>query len=245
MRRVLILGAGGHGQMAADILLAANRAGARDLPIGFLDDDKHPCSSDALGLPVLGTIAELERFDFDAVVVAIGNNRARQQIAVALHEWGIPVTSVIHPAAVISPDVELGRGVFVAAGVIVNTGSTISDGVILSTGCTLGHHDQIGPYAHVGPGAHLGGHVTVGEGALVGLGASVIPGRRVGDWAIVGAGAAVIDDAPSRCLVAGVPARVKKALVTDVERPCPLAIRSPVHKVDVTPQAAAPGVLPG
>ena len=39
--RVLILGAGGHAQVVADVLLCAHRAGDPAIPIGYLDDAPH------------------------------------------------------------------------------------------------------------------------------------------------------------------------------------------------------------
>jgi FlaA1/EpsC-like NDP-sugar epimerase len=40
MSRVLILGAGGHAQVVADILLRARDAGQPVVPMGYLDDDQ-------------------------------------------------------------------------------------------------------------------------------------------------------------------------------------------------------------
>jgi FlaA1/EpsC-like NDP-sugar epimerase len=54
---VLILGAGGHAQVVADILLRAHEAGANCKPIGFLDDDPALAGTAIMDLPVLGTIA--------------------------------------------------------------------------------------------------------------------------------------------------------------------------------------------
>jgi len=207
---VLIVGAGGHGQVVADILQEACRHGADAEPVGFLDDDRSLWGQTVLGLPVLGAVADLPAMPHDAVIVAIGDNAVRWRLLCGLRASGVRLTSAVHPSAVIAQGARLGAGVAVCAGVIVNTGSIIGDRVILNTACTVDHHNCIGDCAHIAPGAHLAGRVVVGEGALVGIGSSVTPGRRIGQWATVGAGAVVIRDVPAGSVAVGVPARVRR-----------------------------------
>jgi len=205
---VMILGAGGHAQVVADILLRAHEAGANCRPIGFLDDNSSLAGTTIMGLPVLGSIAQLGQFDHDAVIAAIGDNRTRFRIFASVRARGERIVNAIHPAAVLAPDVRLGEGVMICAGVVVNTGTVIGDNVILNTGCTVDHHNRIGNHAHIAPGVHLGGEVTIGEGTLVGIGATVIPQRTVGAWSVIGAGSVVSKDIPAHATAAGVPARV-------------------------------------
>lgn len=209
-QRILIVGAGGHGQVVADILLEAHRRGAEALPVGFLDDDRSLWRQTVLGLPVLGPVADLSAVPHDAVIVAIGDNAVRWRVLCALRGSGVRLANAFHPSAVIAQDVQLGVGVAVCAAVIVNTGTVIGNGVILNTACTVDHHNRIGDCAHIAPGVHLAGHVVVGEGALVGIGSSVTPGRRIGAWATIGAGAAVVRDVPAHSVAVGVPARVRR-----------------------------------
>lgn len=204
-RRVLILGAGGHAQVVADILRQA--AGDEIEPLGFLDDAPGLRGALIQGLPVLGGIEDLAAIPHEAVIVAIGDNDTRQRLFSRLQAVGECFAVARHPRSIIAPDVIIGPGAMICAGAIVNPASIIGANAILNTGCTVDHHNRVGDHAHIAPGAHLGGEVWVGEGALVGIGAVVSPRRRVGDWAVVGAGAAVITDVPPGETVAGVPAR--------------------------------------
>jgi len=206
--RVIVLGAGGHAQVVADILLRMRDAGAHLCPVGYLDDNSHLRNTLPLGLPVLGTLAELDGFEHDAVVLGIGDNRTRSRIYLALSASGEIFAAAIHPRSIVAPDVPVGAGTVICAGAIVNPGAAIGANVILNTGCTVDHHNHIGDHAHIAPGAHLGGDVSVGEGALVGIGATVMPQRRIGAWSIVGAGALVHRDLDSGVTAVGVPARV-------------------------------------
>ena len=171
--------------------------------LAFLDDEE--AGQTVFGLKVLGRLDELARVPHDAVIVAIGDNRARAEVLGRLRSEN--VVSAIHESTVVARSVEIGAGTMIGPGVVVNPLVRLGEGVILNTGCTVDHHGHIGSYVHVAPGAHLGGNVELGEGAFVGIGASIAPGVRVGAWAIVGAGAAVVSDVAAGTTVVGVPAR--------------------------------------
>ena len=213
MRTTLILGAGGHGQVVADALLASGRANlggtGEPLSLAFVDDDPALLGERFLGVEVIGDSTSLASRPTDPVVVAIGDNRERARMYRALQESGRDLPSVVHPSAVVAATACLGSGVVVCAGVVVGLESVVRDGAILNTSCSIDHHCDIGAFTHVAPGAHLGGNVTVGEHTLVGLGASVIPGVRIGASAVVAAGAVVIRDVDDGMTVLGTPALPK------------------------------------
>jgi sugar O-acyltransferase (sialic acid O-acetyltransferase NeuD family) len=207
--RVLVIGAGGHGQVVADILLRMADAGSDVSIVGYLDDNLSLAGQRMLDLPVLGPLANLNAIPHDAVVVAVGGNKTRQRLASELASQGERFLTARHPRSVIAPDVSIGLGSMICAGVIVNTGSAIGAHAILNTGSTIDHHNQVGDFAHVAPGVHLGGDVHIGVGTLIGIGSTVLPQHSVGNWAVVGAGSTVIRDIPSGVTAVGTPARVR------------------------------------
>ena len=74
MNQVLILGAGGHAKVVADLVELAGYTVA-----GFLDD--HPAGPDVFGKPVLGPIADCLHYPQHAFVIGIGSNRVRLELA--------------------------------------------------------------------------------------------------------------------------------------------------------------------
>ncbi len=213
--RVLIIGAGGHGCVVADILGCLQTSVPGLVTVGFLDEDPRKQGQEVMGLPVHGDFSRIAGVPHDSVVVAIGDNRGRQRISRQLSAAGERFFTALHPAACISRSAVLEPGCQVCAGVVVNPLARIGAGTILNTGCSVDHHSVVGPFAHVAPGARLGGNVRLGEGVFLGIGAVVIPERCVGDWTTVGAGAAVVTALPAHALCVGVPAMVKKRYDSD------------------------------
>ncbi len=205
---ILILGAGGHGQVVVDILLASaqiNPDSARSL--SFLDDDERLWGKSVLGTPVLGPISSVTKHPHSALLLGIGNNRTRQSLFARLQAEGEKFAIATHPSAMISSGVKIEPGAVICAGVVVNVGSKIGHNTILNTGCTVDHHCTVGNHTHIAPGVNLGGDVVIEAGVLVGIGATVMPQRRLKQWSTVGAGAVVTTNVGPNTSVIGVPAK--------------------------------------
>ena len=202
--RVLIKGAGGHGIVVADILWQMYRMFMGIKPIGFIDDDPLLKGKNIMDLDVLGSgIADVK---FDAVIVAIGDNRKRMKIFEQLNHQGAQFATCIHPHALVAGNVRIGEGSMICAGAVINPNAKIGSNVILNTGCTIDHHNIIGDHVHIAPGVNLGGKVTIGACTLVGIGASVLPGCKIGSYCVIGGGAVVTGDVPDGMIYVGVPA---------------------------------------
>jgi len=210
MVRILIYGAGGHGQVVADILMCMRRNRHAVVTVGFIDDNLNKKGSEFLGLPVVGDEREFGKIEHDGVIVAVGENSTRKKIVCRLEAAGERFVSAIHPSAVIASDAIVKSGSMICAGAIVNTGTIVGDHVILNTACSVDHHNRIDSFAHIAPGAHLGGEVKVGQGALLGIGASVLPRISIGEWAVIGSGSVVKKNVPTGALAVGNPCRIIK-----------------------------------
>ena len=169
-KKVVIVGAGGHGQVILDILIEAGIEA-----VGFLDTDKNKAKKNINGLKVFSSWQQLRiRHKAVVAVLGIGDNKVRERVFWEAEGLGLEIISVTHPKAVISSNVKIGRGVVIMPGAIVNTGVTLKDGVIVNTAATVDHNCHLGSFCNIGPGAHLGGNVRVGSLSYVGIGAVVI-----------------------------------------------------------------------
>lgn len=195
MKKLVIIGAGGHGRVVADI---ARLNGYED--IIFLDD--------ADVLQASGKVSDYVKYTDADFLIAIGNNSIREKIQTVLTENSCKIVTLIHPHAVIGSDVVIGNGTVVMAGTVVNTGARIGNGVILNTCCSVDHDCVIDDYCHISVGAHLAGSVTVGKKAFVCAGATVINNIAICDECVIGAGAVVVRNVDEGGTYVGVPAKV-------------------------------------
>ena len=207
---IFVYGAGGHGKVVADALLAAR------VPVrGFIDDD-HSKTGEVLRLKVFGGgnwLVEKSKQREVAAALGIGNNGSRRNVAEACLAAGIRLITVVHPSAVVAPSARIGQGTVVMAGSLINSDSQIGMGVIVNTGAIIEHDCRVEDFAHLSPGCILGGGARIGSLCWLGMGSLVIHGVAVGSNTTVGAGAVVTKDAEPGVTVVGVPAKplVKKA----------------------------------
>ena len=206
-RKLIILGAGAHGKVLADLV--------EQLPgwelCGLLDDSPAKQSGDIFGFPVIGRTDQLRaaaaQKTIDAAAIAFGDNATRQRYFELVRKAGIEAATLVHPSAVISPHARLGAGVIVLAGVVVNAGAVIGDNVCLNTGCSVDHDCRVEDHCHLFPNATLTGGVRMCSGATVGANAVVNPNLTIGRDAVVGSGAVVIRNVEQGQVVVGNPAR--------------------------------------
>lgn len=201
MKKLVIIGAGGHGSVVAD---AARKSGYKK--IVFLDDGK---VESCLGYPVVGKVADAESYKGEDFFVAIGNAKVREKVIEDLSQKGLRVVNVVHPTATIAAGVKMGKGVLLVAGSIVNPNATLGDGVIVNTHASVDHDSVVEDYCHIAVGAHLAGNVKLGKYTWLGIGAVVSNGLSVCEDCLIGAGATVVRDIEEKGTYIGTPARKK------------------------------------
>lgn len=165
MKKVLIIGAGGHSKVIIDILKKNS-----EIEISGIIDDKYVGKEQVFfsGIPIIGTIEDIEKYKNDySFVVAIGNNAVRENI---MKKNGAEFIKVINNSAIIAEDVTIGMGTFIGAGVIINTETQIGKGCIINTGCIVEHDCIIEDFVHLSSGAIVAGGSVVKEGVYVGTG---------------------------------------------------------------------------
>ena len=202
-KKLLIIGAGGHGRVVADV---ARLCGY--IEVSFLDDSY---GTDAAACNVVDKVCAANKYycthDF---FVAIGKSEIRERIMNEIKSDGGILATLVHPSAVIGSNVEIGCGSVVMAGVVINAGAVIGDGVIINTSSSVDHDCRIGNYVHVSVGAHLAGTVKVGKRTMIGAGATVINNIDICEDCMVGAGAVVVRNIKNSGTYIGVPSRLKK-----------------------------------
>jgi len=196
----VLIGAGGHGMVIAEILEAMGER------IACFTDD-HPLLTEQVGYTVIQNPEALDDTESKQFIISIGNNAIRKKMSIA---YPLEYGTALHPSAQLSSRATIGEGTVVMAGVCVNSSARIGKHCILNTLCSIDHECVLEDFVHISPGAALAGNVKVGEGTHIGIGASVIPGVTIGKWCTIGAGAVVLKDVPDHSTVVGVPGKVIK-----------------------------------
>ena len=221
---IVIIGAGGHARVVADILSAQGRHA-----IGHIDPNTT--------LPgVIGTDDTLGTLMRDrgvgGFVIGIGSVRGGQSLRSTLFAracaFGLQPVTLVHPAATVSSSARLGAGTVVMAGAIVNPGVVVGENSIVNTGAIIDHDGRVGAHTHIAPGSTLSGDVTIGDHCLVGTGTIARNGVTVGDGATVGAGSLLLGHYPGGATYVGQPARpLHRATAQTVTPPVNMAQGSP------------------
>lgn len=209
-KQVVIIGAGGHSKVIADIILKSG-----DKIYGFLDDklEKDTIIANNKELKVIGDFNA--RFSLPVThpelefVIAIGDNKKRKEIA----EKSAPTIkyyTAIHPKANIGIDVSIGEGTVIMANACINSSAQIGKHCIINTGAIIEHDNVLGDYVHISPNATLCGTVKVGELTHIGSGVTVKNNINITDNCIIGAGAAVVKNIEEKGIYVGVPTKLMK-----------------------------------
>jgi sugar O-acyltransferase (sialic acid O-acetyltransferase NeuD family) len=202
VKRLAIYGASGHGKVVADVALACGYS-----EIVFFDD-RFPELSRNLIWPVLGDWDDLlaVKAEFDSFFVAVGDNSTRCIKLQALIDMSFPVTSLVHPSAILGSFATVSSGCVVMPGAILNASVAIGVGGIINTASVIEHDCRIGDFVHVGPNCAVGGGSVIGDYCWIGIGATISNNIELNKAVVVGAGAVVVKNIAANLTVVGCPA---------------------------------------
>ncbi len=202
MRRLAIIGAGGHGRVTAEAALLAGWS-----EIIFYDDNRPKKKKNKAWRVAGGVVDFLENpSQYDGVFVAVGDNLLREKIMRRIIKAGIPIVSIYHPSAVISQFSVIGKGSLVLANSVINPFCNIGDGVIINTSAVVEHDCLIENFAHVSPNVSIGGTVTIRKSCWIGIGSTIKNNVTIEEKAVVGMGAVVTKNVDFGVTVVGIPA---------------------------------------
>jgi sugar O-acyltransferase (sialic acid O-acetyltransferase NeuD family) len=206
-KRLVIIGASGHGKVAADCAELLDQYSS----IVFLDD-RYPSLSALEHWDVVGVSANAEDYEDHRTTffVAIGNNKIREKVYSELEKAKLPLSSLVHPSAIISAHSSIGEGTLVCANTAVNAFSNLGKGVILNTGASVDHDCSVGDYVHIGPGCRIAGQVNIGKGSFLGVASAAVQCLNIGEYSILGAGSTLLQSLPANATAVGSPAKIIK-----------------------------------
>lgn len=203
---LVIIGAGGHASVLAEILLAAGRSIIAVVSPEIIENGSPLAGMNRLTTDeALLTTYSPKQVELVNGMGAIPGNNLHFRLFNYFSEHGYRFVSVISPNATVSKYAKLADGVQIMTGAIVQTNASIGTNCIVNSGAIIEHNCCIGAHNHIAPSATLSGGVITESQVHVGTGANIIQGIKIGEQAVVGAGCTVVRDIPIKQVI--VPAR--------------------------------------
>lgn len=145
--------------------------------------------------------------------IGIGNPKLRFLLFNKFKNLGAEFHSTISQYAEIgSFGVEISEGCNILGGAKISNDVKIGKGTIIYYNCIITHDVKIGEFCEISPNASILGRSEVGNFVQIGSGAVIFPDVKIGDNAVIAAGAIVRESVPENCMVAGIPAKIKKKI---------------------------------
>lgn len=204
-KSVVIIGAGGHAKVIAEIIERSN-----DKVIGFLDDNIR-IGTEILNYKVLGNVDTIENMNKEYYyIIAIGNNDIRKKIYNKFKS--IKYYTAIDPSAIVSNSAKIGIGTVIMPNSVINSSSSIGKFCIINTSSIVEHDNYIEDFVHISPTATLSGTVKVHELSHIGTGAKIKNNININKKCVIGVGAIVVKDINEEGVYVGIPANKIKEL---------------------------------
>lgn len=210
---LVIVGVGGFGREALDVVRSINRNGASPAFnfLGFVDDRPSDANLNRvrqMGETYLGTQSDWFAGGRAAkYVIGIGHPATRCTVDKAFNKRSLEPATLIHPSAVVGSNSVIGLGSVICAGVQISTNAILGRHVHVNPNATIGHDVVIDDFVSINPASTISGNVCIRQLSLIGANAVILQGLEVGPSSTVGAGACVTKIVDSDTVVKGIPAR--------------------------------------
>ena len=181
-------------------------------------DDFEPVGKIKYDRPILGSMSMLpglyRKAAFDSVAIAVGYSKRpfRKQAYDYVKSSRIPLATFVHPSSYVEGSASVGEGSIILVQCVLDMNACLKENVFMASHGFLSHDVKIGAHCYLGPSISLAGGTQVGECCFVGISTTTIEKITLGHNVQTAGGAVVTRDVPSDCMIAGVPATIKKKL---------------------------------
>lgn len=190
MPRIAMIGAGNFSNYVSHIAAATHEI------VGYFCNQR-PLGTIAYGLPVLGTIDDVEQVyanrGFDMLLSGIGYLQFQYRKESFERFIGkIPFATIIHPRAFVDRSCTIGEGSVVQANCMLDKGVHVGANVFLGPSTTVAHESRIDAHCIASCSVAVAGFSNIGECCFLGAGSVVRDETTVCDHARIGAGSVVV-----------------------------------------------------
>ena len=190
MKKIIIVGSGGHGAELDDYIQSGNKSGKGEAfnIIGYLDDNPDNYHRYSFSAPLLGSIKEHEiRSDCD-YLIGIANLKYRRSIVEDFLGKGAKFITYVHPDSFVSEPAEIGTGAVISYHCNIGPNAKVGAYSLVNARASVSHDCKVGIYNFIGPNVCFSGFTSVGDENLFGINSATIPGIQIGSRNKIAAG---------------------------------------------------------
>tara|TARA_A100001388_G_scaffold277565_1_gene269524 strand:- start:5449 stop:6054 length:606 start_codon:yes stop_codon:yes gene_type:complete len=192
MKKVLLIGCGGHAKSVIDVI-----ENISSLSIFGLIGKKNEIGSKIFGYSVIGnddSLKDLRKIVSNAFICVgkIGVDYRRTEILKLLESLDFKFPTIISKYAVVSKFATIGEGTFIGHSAIVNADSKIGNHCIINTKSVIEHESIIGDNCHISTGSIINGNVKIGQNSFIGSNSMIRENLYLPENSIISAGKRVM-----------------------------------------------------
>lgn len=171
MKKIIIIGCGGHANSCIEILETEKKFSI----LGLVCESKKKNYSE---YKILGNDKKLRFLQKKCKNALIGigqikNYKKRYNLFKTLKKEGYNLPTIISKYSLVSKNSKIHEGTIVMKGVIINKNTEIGKNCIINTGAIIEHDVKIGSNSHISTGVILNGGSTVGNNCFIGSGSVI------------------------------------------------------------------------
>ena len=209
------------------LIIGAKGFAKEILEIFHLQREKHIAFYDDINIegpdylfdqfPILKNLDEVNEYFKKAgpeFTIGVGKPLLRYQLYQRfVTAGGVLISSISASAQIGSFGITIGAGCNILNNSIISNSVQIGKCCIIYYNSVITHDCVIGDFVEISPGVCVLGRCRIGSFVQVGSNATILPDITIGNNVVIAAGAVVTKNVPDNCMVAGVPAELKKHLI--------------------------------
>lgn len=207
---MLIIGAKGHAKEIIDVIENFDRDN-----YAFFDNVNEDIGDQLFGKNIINNIQEAKTYlnNNNFFILAIGGPKNRHLLYNCFkNEYKAKPISIIAKTALVSKHSKLGLGLNIMSFAFISNSVKIGNGCLINSYAKIHHDCVLGEFTEISPNVTILGNSVIGNYCFIGASATILPKIKIGNNVIVAAGSVVTKNIPDNCMVAGVPAIIKKQI---------------------------------
>ena len=185
MKKIIIIGSGGHAKACLDVLLSEKKFEFK----GFIDNE-------IKNKNILGTDDDLKKIfkKIKYVMIGIGQIKSpiyRLRIFRKLKKIGFLLPVIRSSFSYVSKSAKIEEGTVIMHGAIINANAKIGKNTIINSKALIEHDAIIGDNCHISTNSTVNGGSIVGDNTFVGSRAVITNNIRIGKSKFIKAGSLI------------------------------------------------------